>query len=152
MKLLVHGKGRKERRIQAPPGTEAAIRAWLKFRGDEPGALIGPVLKNGRVVARQVSPRAIWEIVCRVQERAAVADFSPHDLRRTFVSMMLEKHDAGRVAGMVGHASTATTQRYDRRPERARDQAFADFDVPFEDEEGAEERREEAENKAKEGE
>lgn len=151
MKLLIHGKGRKERRIQAPPGTEAAIRAWLRFRGDEPGPLIGPVLKNGRVVPRQLSPRAIWEIVCRVQERAAITDFSPHDLRRTFVSMMLEDHDVGRVASMVGHASTSTTQRYDRRPERARDEAFAGFEVPFEGARAATKRKK-AENGPKEDE
>jgi integrase len=55
-----------------------------------------------------------------------LANFSPHDLRRTCISNHLDAStDSATIAGIVGHSSVQTTARYDRRGERAK-QAAAD--------------------------
>ena len=43
-------------------GTLEAIRAWLRCRGEEPGPLVGPVRKGGRVELRALAPAAVLRI------------------------------------------------------------------------------------------
>ena len=68
----------------------------------------------------------------RHARQAAIADCSPHDLRRSFVSSALESGaDLAMVQALAGHANPSTTARYDRRPEAAMRAAAKLVHVPF---------------------
>lgn len=128
-----HGKGRKERVTYLADGGRRALDAWCALRGDAPGPLLCPVNKGGRVELRRMSVRAIGKRIDRRAELAGVADFSPHDCRRSFVSHLLEAGaDIATVQKLVGHASVSTTARYDRRGEDTKQRAAELLHFPYE--------------------
>jgi site-specific recombinase XerD len=126
------GKGRKDRVAYASNGSRAALAAWLKVRGDEPGALFWPIDQTGCMVARRMMAQSVLEMLQRRARQAGVPRFSPHDLRRTFISDLLDAGaDISTVAGLAGHANVQTTARYDRRGEHAKRRSAELLVVPF---------------------
>ena len=120
--LKVHGKRSKERSVYLADGAIAALEAWLEIRGDESGSIFVTVNKgNNLVIVKPLKPQGIYYILKSRAKRAGVKSFTPHDFRRTFVGDLLDAGvDIAIVARMAGHASVNTTARYDRRPERAK--------------------------------
>jgi site-specific recombinase XerD len=130
--LLVLGKGNRQRRAYLADGALAALEAWLIHRGDAPGPLFCRVIKGGRVTLERLTEQAVFDALRRLASRAGVARFSPHDLRRTFVGDLLDGGaDLSVVQQLSGHASPATTARYDRRPDEVRRRAARSLHVPF---------------------
>lgn len=73
---------------------------------------------------RDMQPSSVYRIVQRLAEKANIPDITPHDLRRTFASRMLEAGvDLFVLKQSMGHASLSTTARYDRRGEKAKAKA-----------------------------
>ena len=127
------GKGGKSRTVYLPLGAVSALDAWLKVRGDAPGALISPVIRGGRVEIRRITDQAVMVILRKRAKSAGVASFSPHDFRRTFITNLLSAGvDVLTVSRLAGHADPATTQKYDLRPEFAKRQAVQQhLHVPY---------------------
>ena len=63
---------------------------------------------------------------------ARVREFSPHDLRRTFASEMLDAGaDIATVQKMMGHVDPATTARYDWCGEEAKRKVASLLHFPY---------------------
>ena len=60
---------------------------------------------------------------CNYKE-AGLKRLTPHDLRRTFATKLLENgEDVFLVQDLMGHSSVETTKNYDRRDEKAKTKA-----------------------------
>jgi len=130
--MIRRGKGNKARVMYATNGASDALGAWLAIRGAEPGTLFVPVDKAGRVVLRRLTPESIFDRLQALARRAGISRFSPHDMRRSFISDLLDNGaDLAVVQAMAGHANPATTARYDRRGERAKQRAAGLLVVPY---------------------
>lgn len=129
--LRVRGKGNKERAVPMAAGAVAWLGDWLARRGSTPGALFWPVTKSGELQARRMTAQAIYDALAKRARAAGVAHTSPHDLRRTCISDLLDAGaDIATVQRLAGHASVTTTARYDRRGEAATRKAVELLHVP----------------------
>jgi integrase len=129
--LRVKGKGGRQRLCYVTNGAKGALDAWLGCRGNAPGPLFLPVIKGGRVVMRSMRDQSVLDLVRRIAAAAHVARFSPHDLRRTYISNLLDLGvDLSTVQQLAGHAQITTTVRYDRRGEYARRRAAEMLHLP----------------------
>ena len=126
------GKGHKDRTAWVTNGSSLALADWLAVRGDEPGPLFAAIGKGGRLSQDRLSGQAVHVLLAKRAREAGVAHLSPHDLRRSFVSHLLDAGaDITTVAKMAGHASVTTTARYDRRGEVAKKRAAELLLVPY---------------------
>jgi len=118
------GKGRVDRTVYLSPGAIALVSDWIEIRTKTPGALLCQVNKSGRVVMQRLTPQAVLFILQKRGLEAGCEHFSPHDMRRTFVSDLLTAGtDIATVQSLAGHSNPAITARYDRRGEERKGSA-----------------------------
>ncbi|MBK5276418.1 MAG: tyrosine recombinase XerC [Desulfuromonadales bacterium] len=108
--VRVLGKGGKERIVPVGSRAVEAVRAYLAARGELAG--IGPLFLNTR--DQRINRRSVARIVdAYVLRIAAFKRISPHVLRHTFATHMLEGGaDLRAIQELLGHASLSTTQKY----------------------------------------
>jgi site-specific recombinase XerD len=137
--LRIRGKRSKEWMVYLTARAVGRIEAWLTVRRREPGGLFAPFTPRGRHIRRDEHGRIAFMDARTVSnvlgERAAQAgrDEAPraHDFRRTFIGELLDAGvDLATAQALVGHASPATTAKYDRRPERTRRAAVDKLATP----------------------
>jgi len=130
--LRVRGKGNRERSVPVSPSAVDALDRWLQHRGREDGPLVTRVHWTGRIRIDRLTGQAVRQIIDRLASRARVAKVSPHDMRRSFVSHLLDAGaDIATVQRLAGHASITTTTRYDMRGEATKRAASALLHLPL---------------------
>ena len=131
--LTVRGKRNKTRSVPVEDkGAIDALTDWLHLRGDAPGALFTRIRKGGIILPNQLSDQAIYSILKKRGEEASLADFAPHDMRRTFAGDLMDAGvDLVTVQKLMGHSNANTTAGYDRRGEVAKRQAVKKIHVPY---------------------
>jgi site-specific recombinase XerD len=132
-KLVLTEKPNKERAVYVNNGAANALADWLQVRGGQGAALFVAINKAGKLdTTKPMTDQAIYDLFRKRGAEAGVKEFSPHDLRRTFISDLLDKGaDIAIVAKMAGHANVQTTARYDKRPEEAKRKAASLLQVPY---------------------
>lgn len=133
IELRLTGKGNKERTVYLNNGSAAALRDYLQVRGAVPGALFYSGVTGGRLRDNSsMTPQAIRNVIVKRAAQAGADTLTPHDLRRSFVSDLLDAGvDIATVSRMAGHSNVQTTARYDRRGEQAKQQASRALKVPY---------------------
>ena len=131
---LVHlrGKGRKERIVPIGDMALQAIRAYLdkrplmESRGSttKTGRVSSPIFRNNR--GGRLTTRSVARIVAGYSNRLAGGSVSPHTLRHSFATHLLDEGaDLRSIQEMLGHVSLSTTQKYTHL---ATDQILAVYD------------------------
>jgi len=129
--LRVLGKGRRERLLYVTNGARAALEDWLRIRGAEPGPLLCRVRGKTVHIAR-LTTQAIYCRVLKLAKVAGVRACTPHDLRRSFVSELLDRGaDISTVSKLAGHRKIETTSRYDRRGAETQRRAVSLLHLPY---------------------
>jgi integrase len=126
------GKGNKSRTIPIGDGAQKALEDWLKIRGDVAGPIFYGINKGGNITSKRLNVRAVDELFTKRANQAGLLDAHFHDLRRTFISDLLDESvDVVTAAKLAGHSDPQTTMRYDRRKMETRRRAVALLHVPY---------------------
>ncbi len=110
--VLVMGKGSKERIAPLSDTSVRALFLWLRVR-----SLVAPAEERAVFVGnrgKRLNRRQAARILDELRQNAGLPQhLSPHTLRHTFATHMLENGaDLRSVQELLGHASLSTTQRY----------------------------------------
>jgi site-specific recombinase XerD len=130
--LLVLGKGNKQRNVWIDNGAADALADWLAVRGGDGQNLFLAINKGGRILPQGMTDQAIYNLLRKRAKAAGVRDCSCHDLRRSYISDLLDAGaDIATVAKLAGHSQVQTSARYDRRGEVAKRKAVALLHLPY---------------------
>lgn len=129
--VRILGKGNKERIVYPPQRAWEMVNEWIKDgRGDDIGALFCRIRKGGDVTTERLTDQSVYYIMKRLILLTGIENFSPHDLRGSFISYLLDNsEDIKTVADIVGHADVRTTAGYDRRGEARKKAANRSIDL-----------------------
>jgi integrase/recombinase XerC len=108
--VKVLGKGQKERMLPVGRFAKDAILAWLDSRSKLDSSSEALFLNK---YGKRISIRAMQERIYRVSIIQGLSPVSPHMLRHSFATHMLESSgDLRSIQEMLGHSSLSTTQIY----------------------------------------
>jgi integrase/recombinase XerD len=110
--LTTLGKGSKERTVPLGQSAIGWVRHYLGVRGRWLKGKTSPLLflnRSGSPVTRQ----AFWKLIVNYGNRANIGHITPHLLRHSFATHLLENGaDLRSVQLMLGHSDISTTQIY----------------------------------------
>lgn len=127
--VRLHGKGHKERIVPIGEVAVESVKEYqaslpLKTAGKPLAQLATPVFRNHR--GGRLTARSVERIVGKYSSRLVSGRVSPHALRHSFATHLLDEGaDLRAIQEMLGHASLGTTQKYTHL---ATDQLMAVYD------------------------
>jgi integrase/recombinase XerD len=109
--IVCHGKGSKERRVPIGKSATHWLQQYASARA-RAGKASHPRLfldKRAQPLTRQLA----WSILKRYTERLGLKGVSPHTLRHSFATHLLQRGaDSRSVQALLGHSDISTTQIY----------------------------------------
>jgi integrase len=129
-RLVLHGKGRKDRVEFLQNGERKVLDDWIALRGSDPGPLFYLVRKSDEIIKTPLSTMTVYMTVKRRMAQAGIKNATPHDLRRTAISNLLDVTDALTAAKIAGHSNPMTTMKYDKRGEDKMIEAMGKIHMP----------------------
>lgn len=110
-RLLIHGKGAKERFVPMHDAAIAALNKWIEIRGDNESKYVFPT----NAASGHITRDGFFKILkkCAVLSGIEPSRVTPHVLRHSFASHLLS-HGANlrAIQMMLGHEDISTTQIY----------------------------------------
>lgn len=119
--IRIIGKGNHERVHHLPEFAWQHLQRWIEeVRGEMAGPIFTRIRAGDDVTTNALTANGLAKILeYRRIESLWIEAFSPHDLRRTYASRLLEMNtDLNTVKELMGHASITTTQKYDHRDKK----------------------------------
>jgi integrase/recombinase XerC len=111
---ILHAKGNKQRVVPFAARCEAALRAYLAVRGDEPGPLFLASTGHADLLPGvALQPNGLKQLLRRLGKKTGIAKVHAHRFRHTFATWAIQ-HDAREldVQYLLGHASSDMVRRY----------------------------------------
>jgi len=110
--VRLHGKGDKTRQVPLGVPACAALRRWIdQGRPALQSTAAGPVFVNRR--GGRLSARQAWAAVDSAARAAGLGKVTPHTLRHSYATHLLEGGaDLRSVQELLGHVTLSTTQLY----------------------------------------
>jgi len=108
--VMCHGKGSKERRVPIGKSAIHWLQQYLAVKAAY-GQTSAPqlFLNRGRAITRQFA----WNLIRRYALTAGIKEISPHTLRHSFATHLLQNGaDSRSVQALLGHSDISTTQIY----------------------------------------
>lgn len=114
--VRVRGKGSKERLVPFGRKAEQALRDYVQLGRPHLANSKSPDCLFLTQHGGRFAPNTLWARIRRRAQMSAVRDdFTPHSLRHSFATHLMEKGaDLRVIQEMLGHASVATTEVYTR--------------------------------------
>jgi integrase/recombinase XerD len=122
-KMLITGKGERERLVMLNSEAQNAIRAYLLARDKDRASLLPPsgrtaagkdplFVRHDRDEMRPISTKSVWQIVSQAAKALGLSTtISPHDFRRYMATTLLsEGMPLESVQSFLGHESIVTTR------------------------------------------
>jgi integrase/recombinase XerD len=108
--VVCHGKGSKERRVPIGKSAIHWLQQYTSVRAGY-GSLTSPnmFVYRGKAITRQFA----WAMIKRHAAKVGIKDISPHTLRHSFATHLLQNGaDSRSVQALLGHSDISTTQIY----------------------------------------
>lgn len=130
--LTIRGKGKQMRAAYIVEEARLVLDRWLRLRGRTSGPMFFPITKSGHFLSKRLSCEGIAHVLAKRAGSARIEYFSSHDLRRSFVTHLLDKGaDLAVVQKLAGHRQISTTAIYDKRGEAAKLRAARLVRIPI---------------------
>lgn len=111
--VRILGKGNKERLIPFAPAFQARLQAYIAVRDER----FGKIQAESRLFVtdrgKALYPMLVYRVIHRALELTSVEQKSPHVLRHTFATHLLDEGaDLNAIKELLGHANLSATQIY----------------------------------------
>jgi len=112
--LTIRGKGGKDRVVMITPAAQQAVERWLERRDQNGEALASKFLfPDPKNPDEPLDRLRVYALIRDLGERAGIGAISPHMLRHSFATHMLNRGaDLRSLQILLGHADISTTEIY----------------------------------------